>query len=51
MNYFRDVLSLLDLIIKEMFTVPIFGAFMGGFLMAAILGIALMIKGVAGGRR
>ena len=51
MTYLSDVLSLLDWIIKEMFTVPIFGAFMGGFLMASVLGVALMIKGVAGGRR
>lgn len=51
MDYLHNVLSLLDWIIKEMFKVPVFGIFMGGFIMASVLGVALMIKGVAGGRR
>lgn len=50
MMYFRDVLELLDLIIREMLGVPIFAAFLGGFVMAAIFGITLMLKNAAGGR-
>ena len=51
MDYLSDVLNLLDWTIKEMFSVPIFGVFMGGFVMAAVFGVAMMIKGVAGGRK
>ena len=51
MDYLSDTLQLLDWIIKEMLEVPIFAAFMGGFVMAAVLGICLLIKGVAGGGR
>lgn len=50
MDYLHDVLSLLDLIIREMLGVPIFAAFLSGFVMAAVFGISLMIKGAAGGR-
>lgn len=51
MDYLRDVLHLLDWIIEEMLEVPIFAAFIGGFVMAAVLGVFLMIKGAAGGGR
>ena len=50
MDYLRDVLSLLDMIIREILQIPIFAAFIGGFVMAAVLGLVLMIKGAAGGR-
>ena len=50
MDYVTDVLDLLDLIIREMFRVPVFAIFMGGFVMAAALGVLLLIKGAAGGR-
>ena len=50
MDYLHDVLELLDLIIREMFHVPVFAIFMGGFVMAAALGVLLLIKGAAGGR-
>ena len=50
MDYVTDVLALLDLIIREMFRVPVFAIFMGGFVMAAALGVLLLIKGAAGGR-
>lgn len=50
MDYLHDVLSLLDLIIREMLGVPIFAAFLGGFVMAAVFGLVLLITGVAGGR-
>ena len=51
MDYVTDVLDLLDLIIREMFRVPVFVIFMGGFVMAAALGIFLLVKGAAGGSR
>ena len=51
MDYVTDVLDLLDLIIREMFRVPVFAIFMGGFVTAAMLGIFLLIKGAAGGSR
>ncbi len=51
MDYVNDVLELLDLIIREMFRVPVFAIFMGGFAMAAALGTFLQIKSAAGGRR
>ena len=47
MDYLHDVLELLDLIIREMFRVPVFAIFMGGFVMAAALGVLLLIKGAA----
>ena len=50
MDYLHDVLSLLDLIIRELFKVPIFATFLGGFVMAAALGTFLSIKGAVGGR-
>lgn len=50
MDYLHDVLELLDLIIREMFRVPVFAIFMGGFVMSAALGVFLLIKGVAGAR-
>ena len=50
MDYLHDVLELLDLFIREMFRVPVFAIFMGGFVMAAALGVLLLIKGAAGGR-
>lgn len=50
MDYLHDVLSLLDLIIREMLGVPIFAVFLGGFVMAAVLGLVLLITGAAGGR-
>lgn len=50
MDYVTDVLELLDLIIREMFRVPVFAIFMGGFVTAAALGVLLLIKGAAGGR-
>ena len=37
MDYLHDVLELLDLIIREMFRVPVFAIFMGGFVMFGIL--------------
>ena len=40
MDYLHDVLELLDLIIREMFRVPVFAIFMGGFVMAAALGVS-----------
>ena len=51
MDYVTDVLDLLDLIIREMFRVPVFAIFMGGFVMAAVLGVFILIKGAAGGNR
>ena len=51
MDYVTDVLDLLDLIIREMFRVPVFAIFMGGFVMATALGVFILIKGAAGGSR
>ena len=51
MDYVTDVLDLLDLIIREMFRVPVFAVFMGGFVMAAALGVFILIKGAADGSR
>ena len=51
MDYLHDILELLDLIITEMLEIPIFAAFIGGFVMAAALGVFLLIKGAAGGGR
>lgn len=51
MLYFRGVLALLDHTIRTMFGVPIFAVLLGGFVMAAILGLVLMMKEAAGGRR
>ena len=50
MGYLHDVLSLLDLLIREILRVPVFAAFLGGFVMAAVLGLCLLMKGAAGGR-
>ena len=51
MDYVTDVLDLLDLVIREMFRVPVFAIFIGGFVMAAVLGVFILIKGAAGGNR
>ena len=51
MDYVTDVLDLLDLIIREMFRVPVFAIFMGGFVMAAALGVFILIKGATSGSR
>ena len=51
MEYLHSVLELLDLIIREMFCVPVFAIFMGGFVMAAALGTVISLKAAAGGRR
>lgn len=50
MDYFRGVLRLLDLIIRELLGVPIFAAFLGGFVLAAVFGLVLLMKGAASGR-
>lgn len=50
MDYLYGVLSLLDLTIRAILSVPIFAVFMGGFVMAAMLGLFLLIKDASGGR-
>lgn len=51
MDYLHDVLSILDLIIREMLRVPIFAIFLAGFVMAAALGTFLLLKSAVGGQR
>lgn len=49
MSYLTGVLGLLDHTIQTMLGVPVFAAFLGAFVMAAVLGLYRMLSAAAGG--
>lgn len=51
MDFIMGVLGLLDGTIQALLTVPLFTVLLSGFLMFAVLGLALLATEAAGGRR
>ena len=49
MTYFTDVLALLDDLIGAMLGIPIFAVFLGGYVLYAAFGCAMMLKNAARG--
>ncbi len=51
MGVILGVLGLLDGTIQALLTIPLFAILLSGFLMFAVLGLALLATEAAGGRR
>ena len=49
-DYLIGVLGLFDATLRAMFGVPVFAFFLACFLMAAVLGLFLLMKNAAQGR-
>ena len=49
-SFIQAVLGLLDDTINAMLGIPVFAAFLAGFLVFAVLGLVLMLREAAGGR-
>lgn len=50
-DYLTGVLSLFDAVLRAMFGVPVFAFFLACFLMAAVLGLFMLVKRAAQGRK
>lgn len=51
MSFVTGVLGLLDGTINALLNIPVFAVFISGQLMFAVLGLALLVKRAAGGRK